>query len=50
MEIVHLFADQITEASILSSFSCGIEEMDVFVHDNLQKSISGHLAQVLLIL
>ena len=49
MEIVRLIADPMTDASILSSFSCGIEEMDVFVHNNLQKSIDGHFCKAYVI-
>lgn len=45
MGIDKLKVESITDTSILSIFSCGIEEMDDFVHNNLQKSIDGHFCK-----
>ena len=35
----HLIFERVTDASILSTFSCGIDSMDEFIHEELQDYI-----------
>lgn len=38
----HFHNEVLSETSILSSFHCGIEEMDVFIHETLQNAITAN--------